>query len=75
MADVIDFIAAALNDKANKQLGTEFVSIVKSTSAEDLEKWFKSKGFEDVSLEDCKKIVANSGNIAHTGDVSLKGNY
>jgi len=75
MADIIDFVAAALKDKTNKQLGTEFISIVATSSAEDLEKWFISKGFEDISLDDCKKIAANSTNIAHTGDVSLKGNY
>ncbi len=75
MADFIDFLAMTLNDKTEKKLGTEFVEIVKSSSAEDIEKWFKGKGYEDISLEECKRIAANRENVVHTGDVSLKGNY
>ncbi|RPI93120.1 MAG: hypothetical protein EHM32_08370 [Spirochaetales bacterium] len=75
MADFIDFLAIALNDKTEKKLVTEFVEIMKPSSAEAIEKWFKRKGYEDISLEDCKRIAANRENVVHTGDVSLKGNY
>lgn len=77
MADIIDFLTTALQDKANKKLGKEFIELLKSqsTTAVILESWFIKNGFERVSFEECKKIISNKDSIIHSGDITIKENY
>ncbi len=58
MANFIDFIIEASKTKEN-QFGYEFQEeLKKAQNADELQKWFKIKGY-DIASQDCQKIITN----------------
>ena len=75
MADLIDYIVFASQDKAKGR--KFFAMLAKTKKGVDLEKWFVKEGFTGISLEECEKIVKNKEDLLHKGDVltNNKSNY
>lgn len=77
MADIIDFLTTALQDNVNRALGKDLVSQLNKPgiTAEGLLTWFKANHGDEVTLEQCKKIIANKDHIAHATANLIADNY
>ncbi|MBP7737514.1 MAG: hypothetical protein KA369_16145 [Spirochaetes bacterium] len=64
MATIADFIKDSCN---NKQLSSSIIDQLKNATPEQLEKIFTDNGYT-VSLDDCKKIIANKDSIISAGN-------
>ncbi len=77
MADIIDFLTTALQDEKNRTSGKNLVATLKDPgiTAEKLLTWFKQNGGDGISLDQCKKIIANKDHIAHATENLIADNY
>jgi hypothetical protein len=64
MASFTDFIKDSCS---NKQLSASIITQLKSATPEQLVGIFSTNGYE-VSLDDCKKIIANKDSIISAGN-------
>ncbi|GEM_PF-1663137 len=77
MADIIDFLTTALQDEKNRTLGKNLVATLKDPgiTAEKLQAWFNQNNGDGVTLDQCKKIIANKDHIAHATANLIADNY
>lgn len=74
MVDIIDFITKGTQG-GNKPLVEEFVTLLKKSSAAELEAWFQKKGYAGISLQECERMVSNKDSIISVSDKALMSTY
>ena len=64
----MNLVQFQLDCLSNRELSKGFQEIMKKGNPDELRNWFKTAGYNQVTVEDCRTIVANSETIvAQTG--------